>query len=383
MDIRFLLSSSVALFTLFSHASAADNVTTPDPEPAAFVSVCDAYGAGYFYIPGTETCLRLHGYVRSTIQGGEDVYGRGFENRDGVATLRHAPWDSWDNSTRFTLRASTASETDMGTLKTFAETRAQWDNETDSSSTGTLRAGYIDLNGLRIGLDQSAFVGFIGGLGDVVNDDVIPAGGYRTGLISYSVTRTDGVSATLSLEQGNDGDTDSRYGYSGVMGDYTPHIVGGLKYQQGWGLVAAVAAYDSRQKEFAVKLRGNLTVSDRLSLWMLAGYKSATDTYMDVMDANGRMAGQVRALDSLYGQWGSNWAVWSGGTYKFTDKAIFNAQLSYDGSGTFAATADVAYELVPGYTVTPEVSYVHWHDKKSILDGLDALQALIMVQRTF
>lgn len=32
-------------------------------EPVEYVRVCDAYGAGFFYIPGTETCLRIRGGV--------------------------------------------------------------------------------------------------------------------------------------------------------------------------------------------------------------------------------------------------------------------------------------------------------------------------------
>jgi hypothetical protein len=42
---------------------AADAVMAPEPEPVEYVRVCDAYGAGFFYIPGTETCLQISGYV--------------------------------------------------------------------------------------------------------------------------------------------------------------------------------------------------------------------------------------------------------------------------------------------------------------------------------
>ena len=31
--------------------------------PIEYVRICDAYGAGFFYIPGTETCLRVGGLV--------------------------------------------------------------------------------------------------------------------------------------------------------------------------------------------------------------------------------------------------------------------------------------------------------------------------------
>src|SRR5690606_11870597 len=33
-----------------------------------YVRVCSTYGAGFFYIPGTETCLRVGGRVRAEYQ---------------------------------------------------------------------------------------------------------------------------------------------------------------------------------------------------------------------------------------------------------------------------------------------------------------------------
>src|SRR5690606_4399613 len=40
-----------------------------EPEPMEYVRICDAYGAGYFYIPGTETCLRVSGWMRYQPEG--------------------------------------------------------------------------------------------------------------------------------------------------------------------------------------------------------------------------------------------------------------------------------------------------------------------------
>ncbi|OYR18689.1 porin, partial [Brucella thiophenivorans] len=69
--------------------------------------------------------------------------------------------------------------------------------------------------------------------------------------------------------------------------------------------------------------------------------------------------------------------------FKATDKATFNLQLAYEEADTFAATANVAYELVPGFTITPEVSYTKWNDDKSILKGQDAWQGMVRFQRSF
>jgi hypothetical protein len=48
-------------------ASSLDPVETSTPEPADYVRICDAFGARFYYIPGTDTCLRVGGYVRTTV----------------------------------------------------------------------------------------------------------------------------------------------------------------------------------------------------------------------------------------------------------------------------------------------------------------------------
>ncbi|MCR5858978.1 porin [Mesorhizobium sp. J428] len=58
-----LLSIAGALSVSPGVVFAADAVLAPEPEPVEYVRVCDAYGAGFFYIPGTETCLQISGYV--------------------------------------------------------------------------------------------------------------------------------------------------------------------------------------------------------------------------------------------------------------------------------------------------------------------------------
>lgn len=389
MSIKTILISSAATLISYSSAFAADVVVAPEPEAVEYVRVCDAYGAGYFYIPGTETCLRIGGYVRYDLTGGNDVYGRGFENRDGALYAKSNKRDTYEGLARFTLKLNTVSETELGTLKTYTETRFQWKDGNDDKSTGTLRAGYIELGGLKIGLDNSAFKTFHVGLGDVINDDVILPGGSRTGLISYTFAGNNGFSAILSLEQGGNGDIDDvPYDWAGkkwgaVIKDYTPHIVGGLRYAQAWGSLTAVAAYDAYNKEWAGKVRGDLNVTDAFSVWAMGGYKSNKDNYIDVLDDNNKVIGQIRAISSFYGTWGGDWAVWGGAAYKLNSQTVFNAQLAYDASKTFAATANVAYELVPGFSITPEVSYTKWKDKKSIQNGKDAVQGMIRFQRSF
>ncbi len=335
MKLTTVLISSAATMISFS-SFAADAIIAPESESVEYVRVCDPYGTGYFYIPGTETCLRVYGYVRFDVMGGDNVFSG--LNRKG-----------WDTAARFALRTATATETELGTLKTFTETRFNYRANNsqidrvygDTDSDIVLQFAYIQLGGLKVGIDESEFHTFTGYLGDIINDDVVSPGAYRTGKISYTFAGSSGFSAVIALEQG--GDNDGGYinpdGHDYTIDGYMPHVVGGLKYAVGWGAIAGVVAYDSVIEDWAAKLRGDVNLTDRFSLWLQGGYSSEDDP------------------DQMYGQWGGDWAVWGGLKFKATDKVAFNLQGAHDDWGKTAAAANVAYEVVPGFTITPEVNY--------------------------
>ncbi|MER9298358.1 porin [Mesorhizobium sp. M0621] len=380
MNIKSLLLGSAAALIAVSGARAADAVVVAEPEPAEYVKICDVYGAGYFYIPGTETCLRIGGYVRYDIGGG-DVGSfdgaRSFDHEDGSEN------DTWYKNARFTLKTWTGQETELGTLKTYTETRWNFGNRngygafdddgfpignTAGNKGTSLNFAWIQLGGLRVGKDESAFDTFIGYAGNVIQDTLVPYGDFDTNVVQYYFDAGNGFSAVLSLEEGA--------GVVGTIDSYVPHVVGGVKYTQGWGAITGVIAYDSNYEEVAGKVRLDVNVNDAIQLWVMGGY--GTDDNLDdptyAIPAGGR---------GFYKQWGGNWAVWGGGTYKFNEKTSFNAQISYDDWKNLGVAANIAYDIVPGMTITAEVDYLNagkfddadfsnWTnaDKKSSVGGL-------------
>ncbi|RWP10586.1 porin, partial [Mesorhizobium sp.] len=119
-----------------------------------------------------------------------------------------------------------------------------------------------------------------------------------------------------------------------------------------WGAITGVVAYDSNYEEVAGKVRLDVNASDAISLFIMGGYGS-DDNLSDptwAIPAGGR---------GFYKQWGGNWAIWGGGTYKFNEKTSFNAQVSYDEDENLGIAANIAYDIVPGFTVTAEVDYVN------------------------
>ena len=55
MHIKSFLFGAAAALATVSSAHAADAIVAAEPEPLEYVRVCDAFGAGFFYIPGSET----------------------------------------------------------------------------------------------------------------------------------------------------------------------------------------------------------------------------------------------------------------------------------------------------------------------------------------
>ncbi|TIX10985.1 MAG: porin, partial [Mesorhizobium sp.] len=68
-------------------------------------------------------------------------------------------------------------------------------------------------------------------------------------------------------------------------------------------------------------------------------------------------------------------------------KTSFNAQLSYDEGKNFGVAANIAYDVVPGFTVTAEVDYINvgedtvsdWTDARQE----DAIGGMLRFQRSF
>ncbi|MCO5063059.1 MAG: porin [Rhizobiaceae bacterium] len=391
MNIKSLLLGSAAALVAVSGARAADAVeVVAEPEPMEYVRVCDTYGTGYFYIPGTETCLRIGGYLRYDIGIGDGPYGGHtvIDHQDGTEN------DTYHKRARFSLRTWTGTETELGTLSTYTETR--W-NFTDGEGTSTsLNFAWIQLGGFRVGKDESAFTTFDAYAGSTIADDLVPYGPFDTNLISYTFDAGNGFSAILSLEYGND-ESGSAWGGSYAYQDdyqidsYVPHIVGGVKYAGGWGGIAAVVGYDSIHEEFAAKLRADVNVNDQLSLFAMVGYGSYDDdTTPFGTDFSGSAIGGTTFGKNYYKPWNGNWAVWAGGAFKFSEKATFNLsgfwaegydELDVDGDWGLAANVD--YEIVKGLHIIPELTYTDYGLYDDDGPGTEGFGGFLRFQRNF
>ncbi len=142
MNIKSLLIGSAAALAAVSGAQAADAIVAAEPEPLEYVRVCDAFGAGYFYIPGTETCLRIGGEVRATANFGEDiggVDGLGFRSSD------------WNTAVRGRIYFETKQDSELGTIGSYIRLQGNY-NPRDGGDEGvTLDSAFITVGGLKVG----------------------------------------------------------------------------------------------------------------------------------------------------------------------------------------------------------------------------------------
>src|SRR5471030_10513 len=61
--VKSLLLGTAAGVVAMTGAQAAD--LPVKAKPVQYVKICSLYGAGFYYIPGTDTCLKVGGFVRT------------------------------------------------------------------------------------------------------------------------------------------------------------------------------------------------------------------------------------------------------------------------------------------------------------------------------
>ncbi|MGI2035646.1 porin [Rhizobium panacihumi] len=147
MNIKSLLLGSAAALAAVSGAQAADAIVAAEPEPMEYVRVCDAFGTGYFYIPGTETCLKIGGYVRVQVDGRSDF---DFDGPAGGV----AQEGGYRTNTRGYLTIAAKSDTELGTLGSSISLEADTNG---GSQDFFVDEAIIQLGGLQVGYFYNYF----------------------------------------------------------------------------------------------------------------------------------------------------------------------------------------------------------------------------------
>ncbi|MBN9669802.1 porin [Roseibium aggregatum] len=205
------------------------------PEPVDYVRICDAYGARFYYIPGTETCLRVGGRVRAEIRVNNVLD----ENDIGATDWGVRNEDGYFWRSRGYARLDARTATEFGTLRTYVSMAMQVDN---GNSGIFLEDAFIQWGGLLAGREGSNFdiytgQAFMGVVGRNWSDHTVNQ-------VSYTAAFGNGFSATLALEDRSDVDGGSEpVVFQGATTSITnfyggtrmPDVVAALAVSQGWG----------------------------------------------------------------------------------------------------------------------------------------------------
>ena len=261
--VKSLLLGSTAVLTAAAGAQAAD-LPSRKAAPVEYVKICDAYGAGFFFIPGTDTCVRIGGYVRA-----EYDYSPGkaiISASNGAITQIGSAQDQTGMEIRGRIDIDARTQTSYGTVQTVVRLRAAntdgirtvgatsnfltaYTPVGNSSSALTMERGYIRFAGITAGVaDENAttmpsymyssnvYAGFPNGIKQLV----------------YTATFGGGFSATVGIESQGD------FGYVKPSGGTIPgpsavataeggpyvnqfdtgyELVGNVRYDASWGYI--------------------------------------------------------------------------------------------------------------------------------------------------
>lgn len=274
--IKSLVLGSAAGLLAMGGAQAAD--LPVKAKAVEYVKICSLYGAGFYYIPGTDTCIRLGGYVRvETALNTNNMYID--TGNTGIGGAHNRLSNRYTSRSRLSLDIDTRTATEYGVLRTFFNGPITWTTGTQTlGATGTALTGtgvaggtigayyaFIQFAGFTIGKAVSQFSAPWTNYPGNTFDGLVGGGGAVTGVNQFTYTADfgQGVTAAFSAQdqvayyQANIWNTSfpgataatiagaiptGVYGTQSIGGAWAPDLVAQLRVDQAWGLFQLSAA---------------------------------------------------------------------------------------------------------------------------------------------
>ncbi|WP_068315867.1 porin [Polycladidibacter hongkongensis] len=260
-----LIAMAAAAAAAATSAQAADLPVAA--EPVDYVQACDTFGAGYFKLPGKDTCVKIGGRIRANIKSGNlKVKNEG---------------KNYEFYTKGYFYLTSMTDTEIGMIKTYSEFVAQHtahdvDSDKDGHQNVAIGLGdaYVQFTlgntDVSVGKMGDAFAGFTGYAAvGVAHRDWADTGSLQARVVS---SLGNGLSATLAVA-----DSDYLKG-----GKNKVDLQGALEFAQGWGKVkvsgaAHQTAYD--KTGYAVNANGEFTY-DMVTVGLGAQYSKDALKYV-------------------------------------------------------------------------------------------------------
>jgi hypothetical protein len=264
--VKSLLLGTAAGLVAIAGAQAAD--LPVKAKPVQYVKICSLYGAGFYYIPGTDTCLKVGGWIRQYLGVGtnNNMTNGPLGTSDTRARTNN---DGWAWKVRGYITADARTQTEYGTLRgyigvggsfqgaaagsgTVASGQASTPFGQDANNAGfSMNRGFIQLAGFTFGVTQSFYdlyptpaLSYFGGMINP-SSDTSDAGQTVT---AYTAQFGGGFSATISAEAPrtttvvgssptalNSWSTTAGFQSNQAIAVRYPDLVGNLRLDGPWG----------------------------------------------------------------------------------------------------------------------------------------------------
>lgn len=290
--VKSLLLGSAAGVIAAGGAQAAD--LPVKAKAIEYVKICSLYGAGFYYIPGTDTCIKLGGYVRGEV--GVNTNSLYNVQTNGVAAAHNRLSNYYTSRGRGDLNVDTRTATEYGVVRTYADVVFTWTaggyngtgasgvngattysgNATGTSGSGSISGGalgvyyaFLQFAGFTFGRAQSQFsspwTNYPGN-----NFDGLPGGSGWEAVdqVAYTADFGQGITASFSAEDQVQRYTTNiwnvsgataaglaagAYGANDIGGSRVPDLIAALRVDQAWGLFqASIAAHDNHAGYYGV-----------------------------------------------------------------------------------------------------------------------------------
>ncbi len=255
--VKSLLLGSAAGLVAVTAGQAAD--LPVKARPVQYVKVCSLYGAGFYYMPGTDMCIKIGGWVRSEV-----TYGTNGNSTTGsfASDYNNRYTNNFWTRERGYITADAREQTAYGVARAYIDvgiSSQNQGNEVPSAQASSNRA-FVQWAGFTAGLSVS-FFDFYPAAAQLYRAGNLPSEDSGDGGIwiwGYTAQFGGGLSATLSAEERRDSQIIDFGGAAGALGGMgapgtngvivgstaqtsgyggwqSPDIVANLRVDQAWG----------------------------------------------------------------------------------------------------------------------------------------------------
>jgi hypothetical protein len=212
--VKSLLLGTAAGFVAVAGAQAAD---MPVKAAVAYVKICNLYGDGFYYLPGTDICVKIGGYVRAEyaylggssmtneqFNGGTAIAlgGNGVVSNTGSAGFQNR-WDGPDfiMRSRAYVSMDTRQQSDFGIIRTYINIGLVNDTPATAPVVLNINRAFIQFAGFTVGLAQSFFDFYsvpISSYWGIIASDT-GDGGWK--VAAFTANFGNGITSSFSLEE--------------------------------------------------------------------------------------------------------------------------------------------------------------------------------------